>query len=146
MIRINDRIWIGNSADECGADLELLNIGVILNVARDLRNSRGFVCGTEYVQVGLVDGPGNPDEAYCAAVLALSAILRYHDKVLVCCHSMSRSLAVVVMYLSGVSDIPWDYTLTIIGERVDEELPEIHNAHKDAFVRIKWWMFTNLMR
>ena len=98
MIHLGNDLWIGN-AEEKIAEIHAAGIRSLLNVAQDLRG----VCGwpdIEYMQVGLIDGPGNPPSAYYAAVGALSALL-HRGSVMVFCHGGGRSTAVSVMYVAA---------------------------------------------
>ncbi len=141
MIRLTDHIWLGHAPDEENADLDTEGISAVLNVAQDLQATRGWMHGIDYMQVGLIDGPGNPLAAYYAAVLALETLLRRHDQVLVCCHAGSRSLAVVLMHLNLVGRNGWDGCVAILHERVDWTLPVPHAAHRAAFDRLNWrWL------
>lgn len=156
MIKITDKVWIGNSADEeyvTQADLTYHGIGAILNVARDMVSTRGWNHGLEVMHVGLVDGPGNIPVTYVAAVLALRSLVQRHN-VLVCCHSSSRSLAVVIMYLSMTQDshtwpgewrAGWDGWMKWVRSRVSCGLPEVHEAHEEAFNKITWSLLKGLM-
>jgi protein-tyrosine phosphatase len=125
-----ENLWVGNSQDE-----ETAEVDMILNVARDLRPTRGYP-KVEYCHVGLVDGPGNPMTAYCAAILALATLKQVcasNWRILVCCHEgKSRSLAVAVMYLALMGGRSWDEQMTILRERI-EDVPTPHEAHKDMF-------------
>lgn len=134
MIKVADNIWIGNAID-CEA-VSLHEISAILNVAQDLQGKRGWP-DVEYMQVGLIDGPGNPDSVYPAAVLALTALLKRHT-VLVCCHEGSRSLAVVIMYMESLFKRGWGTWVEVLTERVNTDLPVPHKVHKAAFDRINW--------
>lgn len=118
-------IWIGDSEAEAK-----VSVDAILNVAQDLRPTRGWP-KVETMQVGLIDGPGNEPSAYVAAVLALHSLLKRHN-VLVCCHSGSRALAVVLMYLCASTDRNWENWLCALQELVDVALPEVHIAHREA--------------
>lgn len=141
MIRLTDNgLWIGNSAD--GKNLGVLRVSAILNVAQDLRGTVGWP-DVEYMQVGLIDGPGNPLCTYSAAVLALASLLG-RRRTLVCCHSGGRSLAVCVMYLETLSRIGWDNRITLLQERVNIELPKPHLAHKAAFEAMNWRVLSKL--
>jgi hypothetical protein len=144
MIRLTDNLWIGDSADEERADLAAAKIGVVLNVAQDLHGTRGWLYGIEYAQVGLIDGPGNPLAAYHAAVLALAVLLK-RGRVLLCCHTGGRALAVAIMYLHLTSGRGWDSWLASLRERVDSDLPELHEAHRAAFDRMNWQLLTSAM-
>lgn len=128
-------LWIGNSAD--GTNLDALKIRAVLNVAHDLKGSVGWP-EVEYNQVGLVDGPGNPQTAYCGAVLVLDSLIHRRKKTLVCCHTGSRSLAVSVMYLEMFTPRGWDGWIDILQERVGIDLPVPHPAHREAFDRMNW--------
>jgi len=137
VIRLTETIWIGDSSDSS------LRFDAVLNVAQDLRGACGWP-DVEYMQVGLIDGPGNPPSAYCAAVLALEALLSRHTRVLVCCHTRARSLAVVMMYLNIGSEYGWDGLLELLRERVDVDLPVPHEAHRKMFDQIDWQLLDNL--
>lgn len=130
MIRLTDNLWIGNSSD--GGNLEALKVGAILNVACDLRIEVGWP-EFEYMQVGLIDGPGNPQSTYYSAILALHSLLKRH-KTLVCCHSGGRSLAVSVMYLELYeSTRGWESWIALLEERACISLPVSHLEHRVAF-------------
>jgi len=140
MIRLTDTLWIGDSTDEQTANLGIAGIGAILNVAQDLQATRGWKNGVEYMQVGLIDGPGNPLTAYYAAVLALTSILN-NGSVLVCCHTGGRALAVAMMYLNATVDRSWNDWLRLLSERTDVELESPNDAHKEAFECVNWrWL------
>jgi hypothetical protein len=141
VIEVTDRIFVGCSSD---ATCREHMFDVLLNVARDLQCVLGHDNGLEYAQVGLVDGPGNRPQAYCAAVLALADACR-HKKTLVYDHNGSRAMAVAVMYLNAVSGRSWDDWIQIIGERVGR-IPEVHEAHKKAFENMKWGHLLGLLR
>ena len=122
-------LWIGNSESEMQAPG-----GAVLNVAQDLPSYRGWP-STEAMHVGLIDGPGNEISAYCAAVLALDALLHRHN-VLVHCHTGGRSLAVVLLYLCATSDRSWVSWLGALEERVDSELPPVNRIHQDVIPEV----------
>ena len=147
MIKLTNALWIGDSNDEVGADLDSYGIGSILNVAQDLQAVRGWLNNVEYAQVGLIDGPGNTPAMYYAAVLVLHALLE-RNKVLVCCHTGGRSLAVAMMYLHGADTVKWDEQITEISKQLspEVELPVPHESHKLAFERINWRLLTSLRR
>lgn len=134
MIKIADKIWIGDSRD--AERLGAPDCTAVLNVAHDLSLKGGWP-DVEYMQVGLIDGPGNRLPAYCAAVLALASLAAKH-RVMVCCHTMSRSLAVVVMYHNACFNRGWEEWMQLLCERADWPLPEPATAHKEAFERIDW--------
>jgi protein-tyrosine phosphatase len=132
MIEITDKLWVGDSSDERTAKVD-----AVLNVARDMRPTRGWP-SVEYVHAGLEDGPGNPPSTYCAAVLSLATLVGAGKHVLVACHSgRSRSLAVAMMYEGMMSGRNWWSVLDQLRERFDD-LPEPHEAHKEAWKRINW--------
>ena len=137
MIRLTDTLWIGNSADEQHGDFYVQNINAVLNVARDLQGTRGWMEGIEYMQVGLVDGPGNPLGMYHAAILAVTALCN-RGRTLMYDHTGGRALAIAIMYLNTQSRHGWDGWLAILRERVDTELPELHEAHRAAFNKLNW--------
>lgn len=142
MTHLGEGLWIGNSAD--GWDQRQAGVGAALNVAQDLRGWWGWP-ETEYAQVGLIDGPGNPPAAYAAAVLTLAGLLA-RQKTLVYCHTGSRALAVAVMYLQARSPRGWDSWMELLGERVDGVLPATHEAHREAFERMNWQLLAQLMK
>lgn len=139
MIQLTDDIWIGSAGDEERADLNSVGISAVLNVAQDLQGTRGWRDGIEYMQVGLIDGPGNPLSTYHAAVLALVALLT-RCRTLVCCHhgAGGRSLAVVLMYLHLVGKRGWDNQLEILRGRTGLDLVEPANVHREAFNKLQW--------
>lgn len=138
MIQLADRIWIGDSSTKL-RDIRSAKIGGVMNTAIDLKSSVGWP-EVEYAQVGIIDGPGNPPSAYCAAVLALTALVSRHRTV-VYCHTGGRSLAVVMMYINMTvpyAPIRWDDMMSILSERTDAGLPPVHEAHRSAFEEINW--------
>lgn len=157
MIQLTDSIWIGDSIDERDADLLPLEIGAILNVSNDLQSTRGWGDGVEYMQIGLVDGPGNMLAMYCAAVLGLSSLLGRYDGVLVTGHDFSRAVAVVIMYLilntGRKSEHPsmmhrwstWDSVLSWLREKTDIQLLDPHQAHKEACDTLPFGLLEKLL-
>jgi hypothetical protein len=145
VIQMSDGIWIGNSTDEKQANPNLIR--GVLNVAQDLQATCGWKNGIEYMQVGLIDGPGNPPVAYPAAVLALATLLA-RGSVLVCCHNGGRSLAVVLMYLNIASPRSLDNWISILEERmeINVRLPTINPAHRAAFDNMNWRSLSKLLR
>ena len=142
MIRLTDNLWVGNSAD--GTNLEAISVGAVLNVAHDLLGEVGWP-KVEYMQVGLVDGPGNPQSAYYSAVLALHSLLKRH-RTLVCCHTGGRSVAVAIMYLELCeSTRGWNGWLELLCERVCIEVPIPHPAHREAFDKMNWRSMSKLI-
>jgi hypothetical protein len=146
-------------SDEAFANLTAKKITGVLNVAQDLQGTRGWHSKVEYMQVGLINGPGNELSAYTAAVLALSALLR-RGNVLVCCHDADRSLAVVIMYLIAKrgkrSDNPglfnrwttWDDMLDELIERVARDgraLKEPHESHRAAADNLPMSLFEQIL-
>lgn len=149
MIKVLDKIWIGNSADchPAGASgLHRIGIHGVLNVAYDLP-SRASVGRPDfaYHHVGLLDGPGNEIVDYYAAVLILESLARAGNT-LVCCHSGSRSLAVALIYQNVTFCRTWNECLEMIKERTDFDLPDCHEAHQEAFKKINWKALGVLMR
>lgn len=141
MIKLNENIWIGDSTDEKSAQVD-----AVLNVAHDLRPTREWGNGIEYMHVGIIDGPGNPLTAYYSAVLALHTLRRRHHRVMVCCHDGGRSIAVAIMYMNSISRCGWDTCTSIMKERLDTDLPIPHVAHMFAFDRINWKSLDKLIR
>ena len=140
MIKVSSNLWVGNSSDGQSAKVDC-----VLNVARDLHIKRGYP-DIEYMQVGMVDGPGNLLSAYYAAVLSLATMMKSGKKVLVHCHEgKSRSMAVAVMYLRLTIGMEWDTLLSMIRESNDNDIPEPHSAHKKAFYSIDWEMLAKVV-
>lgn len=146
-------LYIGDYEDEKHA-----KVCTILNVANDLIPTRGWHWGIEYAHIGLIDGPGNTTALYSAAVLALhSLVSNSEDKILVCCHSGGRSMAVAVMYLiikrGKRADhptflnywTPWDRVVEELHNQCDIQLPGIHEAHKTAFEKLPLSLIEGLM-
>lgn len=139
MIRLTDNLWIGTSDDEKKVSHD--RITAVLNVAHDMTGTHGWADGIEYMQVGLIDGPGNPIAAYHAAVFALVTLLKRHDT-LACCHTGGRAMAVALMYLHLTGGRGWDGRIELLKERVEDELPVPHEAHKEAFHKMNWRLLT----
>lgn len=149
MIKLSDKVWIGNSLDGAGYDFEFDKIKAILNVAQDLQGLVGWPDGFEYAQVGLIDGPGNEMTAYCAAILCLKTLLQRHDSVLVYDHDGGRAMVVALMYLNLTGGqlrpdpMAWSHWPTW-SERVVLScprcagLPMVHSAHVTAFNKMPW--------
>lgn len=155
MLKITDKIWIGNSDDEKKATKRdkfgrvLSNISdSVLIVAQDMTHNNDWDDGVEYMQVGLIDGPGNPLSAYHAAVLALVTLVK-RGTVLICCHDGGRSLAIVIMYLYLMGDGPsWDEALErlCVDPTVTwRELPAVNEVHRKAFFMMDWGMLTRVL-
>ena len=147
MIRLTDTIWIGDSNAEIGACSMGHSTGRVvctLNVAQDLHGLAGWPT-FDYMQVGLIDGPGNIMAAYYCAIAAL-ATLQERGVTLVFCHTGGRSLAVVLMYLNTMTRRGWDVWLDLLKERVDVELPIPNPIHKTAFDKIDWELLTKLLK
>ncbi len=145
-------IWIGNSDDESSYQFMLPGISAILNVAVDLKPTKSCSDNIEVAQVGLIDGPGNELLVYVSAVLELRSMLRKHRGVLVCCHDGGRALAVATMHLflaytsAQCTWAPtWEGMLDLMKERVGIPLPKVHEAHKEAFGKIRWRLLSGLM-
>lgn len=159
MIQITDRIWVGDSDDAIHSDLSVNKITAILNVAQDLQvEGQGWGEGIEYAQVGLIDGPGNIQSIYCAAVLTLHTLVGRHKHMLVACHDGGRSLAVVLMYLilkkGKTSEHPtilnhwttWDNMLLDLyklGKHT--QLPSVNDSHKEAFDKLPLSLLESLL-
>lgn len=138
MIQIVEDLWVGTSDDGCN------RFGQMLNVAHDLPCVHGWP-ETLYMQVGLMDGPGNELALYSAAVLMLSELMK-RGPVMVYCHSGGRSMAVILMYLHVMTGLGWDGCLEMVEERVDGiKLPTIHEAHREAFDRMDWSLVRSLI-
>lgn len=141
MIKISDGLWVGIAVEPGYGNLKALEISAILNTAQDLQGTVGWSNGIEYMQVGLIDGPGNPISAYYANVLSLAALISRHRNVLVCSHEGGRSLAIAIMYLqTTIFEYSWDKWNSILRERIDIDLPVPHQAHGEAFGKINWQM------
>ena len=105
MWQINDRIFLGNSADGYRHQIFIESNGVFirnpdkthvtLNVANDLPLTSDVTCG-------FADGPGNSDWSYRHAVDSLFNLLQYQrDPVLVHCHEgRSRSVCTIAAYMA----------------------------------------------
>lgn len=135
MIRLTENIWIGGIHSWHNAPT--LGIGGVLCVAQDARSHAD--CGwpdLEYMQVGLIDGPGNPPGAYVSAALALETLLGRHTQVLVFCHCGGRSLVTVLIRLCIDNDKPWDEMLALLNERSNLTLPAIHEVHLEALTNL----------
>ena len=145
MIKLDDGLWIGLAVGPEYSNLSASGIDAVLNTAQDLQSVIGWDDGIDYMQVGLIDGPGNTLSAYYAAVLALAALLKRHENVLVCCHEGGRSLAVAIMYLQTVFAHGWDVWINLLRERVDTDLPTPNSAHKVAFGRMNWDLLKRAM-
>ena len=99
MIQLTEALWIGNSGDSYNHRFADCGASGVLNVAQDLRGRCSWP-DVEYMQVGLIDGPGNEVVGYCAAIMALVALSRRHEAVAVYDHDGGRALAVAMMYLN----------------------------------------------
>lgn len=143
MIRLSDRLWIGNSG-VTPREVRAQRITSLLNVAQDLRGEMGWP-DIEYTQVGLIDGPGNPLSAYYAAALSLWTILKKR-RTLVFCHTGSRSLAVAIMCMNITAGHSWDGIMSLLSESVDVELPTPHEEHRTAFEKMDWDILRELCR
>lgn len=130
-------IWIGNSGDEAADYFDTAYIGAVLNVAQDMTGTKFWEHGVEVMHVGLIDGPGNEIGTYCAAVLALHALLKRHNT-LVCCHTGGRALAVAIMYLKAQGERHWDSLIQVLQERVEDDLPVPNYIHREVFDQIDW--------
>lgn len=147
MIKVYDNIWIGNSNDERRISRLSPTINCVLVAANDLIPFNNYKKDIEYMQVGLIDGPGNPLAAYHAAVLALLVLTKRHlgeARVLVCDHDGGRSLAITVMYLYLFGLAPsWDECIERLGR--GQKLPDVNPAHRNAFFEMDWGMMTRVL-
>ena len=146
MNRMNGVIIAGDSDDSYS--FVKMQVGGVLNVSHDL-------CGfkecnypeIEYMQVGLIDGPGNEVIGYCSAILSLVVLARRHKLVGVYNHGGGMAFAVSAMYLNLVSgkfradSTKWSHWMTW-NERIKEigEIPtfDIHTVHIEAFSKIPY--------
>ena len=146
--KVTDNIWIGNSDAEKSVGRTQPPINCVLVVAHDMVPTNNWRRrAEEYMQVGLIDGPGNPLAAYHAAVLALATLVRRREncRILVCDHGGGRSLAVVVMYLYLVGDGPsWDECIERLKVR-EKDLPTVHDMHRKAFFLMDWSMLSRVL-
>lgn len=143
MIQLGERLWIGNSST-AWKDYRAARIEAVLNVAQDLRGNVGWP-DMEYMQVGLIDGPGNSLSVYYAAVLSISALVKLR-RTLVFCHTGGRSLVVSAMYINISLGYDWDGLMVILSERVDVELPTPHEAHRAVFKQMDWAILREVTR
>lgn len=151
MIQIDRKLWIGDSKSP--SQCLKVNTECVLNVAQDLPILISWPI-VEYAQVGLIDGPGNPIGLYHAAILTLMS-LQKKGVTLVCCHDGGRSLAIGIMYLnliypSGTSSsytngCGWDGWINILSKRIKEELPKVHEIHKEIFDKIQWRFLSSII-
>jgi protein-tyrosine phosphatase len=117
MTQITERIFIGDADDQPFSQLS-----AVLNVATDLRVR--VWQEAEYVQVGLIDGPGNLPGAILAAVLMLNQLLQRHKQVIVICHGgRGRSGLIVALYLCTRFDAKFESTLDIVRQNRPEAMP-----------------------
>ncbi len=143
MMKFTDGLWVGSS--DAWMNAKGLGIDAVLNVAYDLKGGVSWP-DMEYMQVGLIDGPGNPLAAYHAAILALVTLFERWKKVLVHCHmGRSRSVAVALMYLSLTCGKGWDWWMVHLNKEVGIDVPEPHNAHREAFNKMNWRLLSNAL-
>ncbi len=160
MIELEGGIYLGDSSDGSWHKMSTIyrnKVNAVLNVAHDLHGMLGCTHNIEYAQVGLVDGPGNPISAYCAAVLTLTTLLNRHKKVMVYCHDGGRSVAVVAMYrilkegrVSGGPSMPhcwkiWGSVIDKLNEEAETVLPEPHAAHMEAADKLPYGILERLV-
>lgn len=146
MFKITDNLFIGNADDEKRAIhyVRLDMVDRVLVVAQDMKPTCSCEDGVEYMHVGIVDGPGNPLATYHAAVLALVSLSK-RGRVLVCCHSGGRSLAIAMMYLCLMCEGPrWDEQLERL-RATEPCLPEVHECHRRAYERMDWGMMRRVL-
>lgn len=144
MMQILDKLWVSDSDG-----IHKVESGGLLNVAHDLKGIK-FWPKVEYAQIGLINGPGNEVSDYCSAILFLKGMLRRHDKVIVYDHNGSIGFAVVVMYLNLIEGqhrpehnswsrwLTWEEKTEIIYKRLEIGRVAVHEAHIEAFNKIKW--------
>ena len=159
IIRITELIWLGDSYDALNANLKENGITAVVNCAVDLNLERWsnllcvegfriphFVDGVEYVQIGLVDGPGNAMAVYHAVLLKLCSLLMSKKSVLVHDHEMdSRASAVVIMALHALHRRGWDHWLGVIRGKTDNPDLMPHPEHRRAFNRINWRLISSVL-
>lgn len=168
ILNLAEGLWIADSGvmDPCSpinagkgrtvADtLRSMRIDGLLNTAKDLQSHVGWLDRIDHMQIGLVDGPGNPPAAYNAAILALTTLCERCDNVMVYCHDGGRALAVALMYLSlkggqrrpsvtGWSHwLTWDEIVCEVGK--DKKLPKVHAAHIEAYAKIPFGLLEALL-
>ena len=140
-------MWIGDSRDALDADLVGNGISVVLNCAADLNVERwNFVSGVEYVQIGLIDGPGNTMAEYHATTLKLCGIIKSGRGVLIHGHDAGAiTTAVAIMALHALYRRGWDYWLNVIRELLETPDMSPHPEHRRAFNRINWRLVSAVM-
>jgi protein-tyrosine phosphatase len=102
MDKVMDNLYIGSASDALHRKDQLKANGVtaILNVARDLTNTTTTHKEFKLYHVGLMDGSGNDQGLYIAAVQVLESLLRAGETVLIHCHEgASRSAVITALYL-----------------------------------------------
>ena len=151
MTRIDEKVWVGDSDD--GHLKDNPEFSAVLNVAHDLEGVLSWP-EVEYMQVGLVDGPGNEVITYCAAIVALVALTQKHDKILMYDHNGGRALAVALMYLTVLEGkivkrvgnptlFPhrrrgWEEHIFDLRTKHTGKLPDSNAAHVAAFYKIPY--------
>ena len=111
MIRILDRLWLGNKDDiELGGDtLAILGFVAVLDLREQAHADKvKIVGGVEVAEFRFSDGTA-PDSESAEAALAFVAKEIRSGRVLVACQAgMSRSVSAVVAYLVSVGHSPAD--------------------------------------
>ena len=104
---ITDRVAIGNIEDAMDAEA-LRTAGVTgvlcLNGFPHSPRAQGFA----WINVTLIDGPGNSIEEIRAAVQSLEELVASHRVLVHCAEGLSRSALVVACYLADLHAIPLD--------------------------------------
>ena len=110
MDKIRDNLYIGNSHDaiHCKDELKAEGITAVLNVARDLTNTKLTHKDFELYHVGIMDGGGNDPIVCGCALMLLNGLLRQGHKVLIHCHEgKSRSVVIAAAHLRACGEY-WD--------------------------------------
>lgn len=105
-----------------------------------------FIKSVEYVQIGLIDGPGNTPANYHAALLKLCSLIQADKQVMVHDHDAgSRTVAVVIMALHAMYRRGWDYWLDVIRDKMGNIELTPHPEHRRAFNRINWRLISSVI-
>lgn len=119
MDQITEKIWLGDS--HAAMDIKSLRqagITAVLNVAKDWGFSNYKDPSINYYHVGLIDGSGNEQYEFDAAVHTLESILHDGHKVLVHCHAgVSRSPTIVATYIAKQTGHSLNHSIDFVGEK-----------------------------
>ena len=117
---VNERIAIGNSSDRLDEHaLNLNKITALLVVADDLA-SVGYDLIIEK-SAPLICGPGNTAESIQNAVSTAETLLKWHPKLLVCCHSgLDLSPLLSAAVVSKVENMTFEHAWKRTRERVTD--------------------------